>query len=709
MIRNDTACEAALVCFHHFPALFMNRPISDGTDMPDSPAPDCLNIRSPKFSKMFAKLMLLTVLIFSGISTGVQAQDDAARHFSVTAPTLVLNDIDFTITIEPQVTAPTAADTLPLSYRIQTADGTVLAEGLRQPEQIGEPIEISGLSFSNSGSHPLTVSYGSVSETVSTRSIPGILSLLPALLAIAMALITRQVIVALFFGIWLGASIVAGYNPLMGFLRTFDHYIVEALSDSDRIYILIFSLALGGMVGVISKSGGTQGIVEWLSQYASNRRRGQLATWAMGVLIFFDDYANTLIVGNTMRPLADKLRISREKLSYLVDSTAAPIANVAIISTWIGYEISLINDAFVALEIGGNPYITFLKTIPYNFYPIFTLFFGLFITLLTRDYGPMWHAEYRAHSTGRVLRADATPLANMSNEDILADENTPKRWYNALIPVGTVIATVCIGLIATGWSDGWSAIAAAAAAENVSPDDISLMRKVSAIIGASNSFSSLMWAAFIGGIVAIVMALGQRLLSLQQSMSSWVGGIQAMMMAAIILTAAWSIGDICKALLTADYVVHLTRPFLQPQWLPLLIFLSAAVMAFATGTSWGTMAILMPISIPLAHQAPAMDPTIDAAHGMAILLSTTAAVLAGATFGDHCSPISDTTIMSSMASSADHIDHVRTQLPYALTVGGVSCMLGYIPVGFGMNEWLLMPLGIGICFLVIRFVGKKVE
>ncbi|RMH98750.1 MAG: Na+/H+ antiporter NhaC family protein, partial [Calditrichaeota bacterium] len=512
-----------------------------------------------------------------------------------------------------------------------------------------------------------------------------------------MALITRQVIVALFFGIWLGATFVFGYDPLSGFLHTLDDYIVNAVADRDHAFILIFSLALGGMVGVITKSGGTQGIVEKLAQYARNARGGQLATWFMGVLIFFDDYANTLIVGNTMRPLSDKLRISREKLSYLVDSTAAPVSNIAIISTWIGYEISLINESFQSLGIDSNAYITFIKTIPFNFYPIYTLAFGLMVALLLRDFGPMWKAEYRTRTTGEVLAPDATPLANLASEDIVADEGVPKRWYNALIPVLVVILGVCVGLVVTGLQS--------VRAEGVDLSQLPFIEQLSKIVGSSDSFSVLMWAAFLGSLTAIGMALAQRLLSLHQAMEAWVAGVRSMIMAAIILTSAWAIGAVCTDISTAQYVVHLTEQYLSPHWLPLMIFLSAGVIAFATGTSWGTMAILMPIAIPMAHAFPQSDPSIDAAHAMGLLLCSTAAVLAGATFGDHCSPISDTTVMSSMASGADHIDHVRTQLPYAAASALIAAVCGYIPVGFGLSNWVVLPLGLLATFLVVRFLG----
>ncbi len=657
-----------------------------------------------------SSILFLLVIWFCGIfPMHLFAREPA--NFSVEMPKVALSGIEFSVTIHPTPAFYLVAGNQEIPYRIlEGKTRTILKEGVQRFDPAKpEPLRVGGLRLAHTGKVGLEISLGKEKVRREIRAIPAFFSILPPLLAIALALITRQVIVALFSGIWLGVTFLYGYNPILGFLHTLDEYIVQAMASKEHVFILVFSLVLGGMVGVISRSGGTQGIVEKLSQLAKNSRGGQIATWLMGVFIFFDDYANTLIVGNTMRPLTDKLKISREKLSYLVDSTAAPVANIAIISTWIGYEISLINDSLSQMGVNSNAYILFLKTIPYNFYPIYTLIFGLTVALLLRDFGPMRRAEFRAQSTGQVLRAHAVPLADLSAKELLADEHTPKRWYNALVPVAMVILVVSVGLFYTGWSAGMEKLAAEAGAAGVTVSDLPLIRRISAIIGESDSFAVLMWAAFIGSITAIIMALWQRLLNLHQALDAWVGGIRSMVMAAIILTSAWAIGSICVELFTADYVVHLTRAYLTPHWLPLVTFITAALISFATGTSWGTMAILMPIAIPLAHKFPQSDISIDAAHAMGLLLSTTGAVLAGATFGDHCSPISDTTIMSSMASGADHIDHVRTQLPYALTAAAVASLFGYIPVGFGVTNWVVLPLGILAEIVIIFFAGRRID
>ena len=650
------------------------------------------------------RMLIVLLCLLSACASLLFAQ---SGDLQIKTPRIALTDIPVTLEITPSMESYLQADSGGIPYAVSRSDGTILAEGTAHlSAKDPQNIVISGLSFSTSGTQDLQIRFGEQTQQIRLRVIPGFLSILPPVLAIALALLTRQVLVALFFGIWLGAVFVFDYSIFVGFLRTLDEYIINAVANRDHVFIIIFSLLLGGMVGVVSKAGGTQGIVDKLAQYAQNARGGQIATWLMGVLIFFDDYANTLIVGNTMRPLSDKLRISREKLSYLVDSTAAPVANIAIISTWIGYEVSLIDQAYRTHGIEGNAYITFIQTIPYNFYPLFSLFMGLLIAVMMRDFGPMYTAEQRTRTTGKVLSDNAAPLMDLGGAELMADEDTPKRWYNALIPLGAVILTVSVGLFATGWDSGLAELAREMTAEGKTLADAGFIRKMSAIVGASNSFSVLMWASFIGGVVGIVMAMSQRLLSLQQALDAWVGGIKSMMMACIILTAAWAIGSICGDLYTADYVVSISQHFLSVEWLPTIIFLSAAVVAFSTGTSWGTMAILMPIAIPMAHKFALETPGMDEAHATGMLLCVTAAVLAGATFGDHCSPISDTTILSSMASGADHIDHVRTQLPYAISAAVIACIFGYIPVGFGLNHWLTLPLGAVATWALVRFVGK---
>jgi Na+/H+ antiporter NhaC len=512
-------------------------------------------------------------------------------------------------------------------------------------------------------------------------------SLLPPIVAISLALAFRDVVVSLFVGVWLGATLVADGNAVSGFFRVIDTYARDALTDSDKMSIILFSILLGGMVGVMSRSGGTHGVVKALEPYATTPRRAQVVTWLMGVAIFFDDYSNTLIVGNTMRPVTDRHRVSREKLAYLVDSTAAPVACVALVSTWIGYQVSLVGDALEKAGSDLNPFGVFLASIPFAFYPIFGLVITFVVAVSGRDWGPMLAAERRARA-GELVAATSQPLADYESTGLAPDDDTPKRWWNAAVPVALVIGSTLVGLYITG-------------RESLLADGATGM-SLSRIIGASDPFTVLLWASLVGLTAAIVLAVGQRALDLRQSLEAMVNGFKSMLMAFVVLTLAWSLGQVCTDLGTAAYIKGAVGPHVPPGLIPVAIFLVAAAVSFSTGTSWGTMAILTPLAVPLVLDSVAADP--------AILAATVAAILGGAVFGDHCSPISDTTILSSMASSCDHVDHVRTQLPYALLGAGLSIFIGYLPEAFvGISPWILLGVGFVVIALWSRFVATPVE
>ncbi len=534
---------------------------------------------------------------------------------------------------------------------------------------------------------------------------PGWLSLLPPLAAILLALITREVVVSLFAGIWLGALFMADWNVVTATLMSVDEFALQALAgNADHVAIVMFSLLLGGMVGVMSRSGGTLGMVEAMRPYATSRRRGQFFTWLAGLLIFFDDYANTLIVGNTMRPITDRLKVSREKLAYVVDSTAAPMAAIALISTWVGFEITLIGDALASaagtvadpaeaadlLAASENPFNVFLHSIPFLFYPILALSFVVMTVVTRRDFGPMRQAEQRAVSGGGLHRPDAQLAADTGGGLMDAPEDKPHRWINAALPVFLTIVVALGGIYVTGRA----AIGADAG--------------LRAVVGAADPFKALIWASFLGSVTAIVMTWGQGILKLQETIEAWVGGMRAMMLAVIILVLAWGLGGVTEALGTGPYLSSLLSDTLPIHLLPVLTFLTAAVISFATGTSWGTMSILFPVVIPLAV-AMGAGVGFDAGSHYSILLGTVSSIMAGAIFGDHCSPISDTTVMSSMASACDHVDHVRTQLPYAVTVAAVAMLVGDIPSAYGFSPFLGIGIGLLILYAVLRFFGRRLD
>ncbi len=525
----------------------------------------------------------------------------------------------------------------------------------------------------------------------------GLWSLLPALLAIGLALATRQVLLSLLGGVWLGAAILHG-GPIVALPRSLD-LIAGVAANPDRVKIMVFTLMMGGMVGVISASGGTAGIVDVVVRRAKSPRSASLATWGMGMLVFFDDYASSLLVGSTMRPVTDKFGISREKLSYLVDSTAAPIASLALVSTWVGYEVSLLGDAMKAAGIERDAYDVFLSGLPSRFYQVFALLFVVMIALSDRDFGPMLKAERRARLEGKPIRDGGQPLMDTGlMEEAAQMRNVQPRWWLALTPIGVLVGTVLIHLWTSGTEAGRADPAAFAAAQ---ADGV--MRLFGYVLSNAASYDALLYGAGFGAGSALLLAVLVRAGTVTESIDALVRGVRAMSLAILVLVLAWSIGKVMEDLRAGAYVAGALGDTLPAWTLPSLTFILAGLIALATGTSWGTMAILFPIVIPLvaAHRA---DPAFEA-----ILLGTASAILGGSVFGDHCSPISDTTVLSSIASASDHVDHTRTQAPYALLCAAVTLGIGYIPLGFGLSPWVSMGLGLVVLLAVLRLFGRVPE
>ncbi len=564
------------------------------------------------------------------------------------------------------------------------------------------------------------------------KSIPLWYSLIPPLLAIILALVFKEVIVALFCGIWAGAFIAGGlrfeslYYFLVSFMESIEKYVIGALNDGGHLSVIVFSLLIGGMVAIISKNGGMAGVVLRLSKYAKSKRSSEFITWLLGIAIFFDDYANTLIVGNTMRSVTDKFKVSREKLAYIVDSTAAPVSAIAFITTWIGAELGYIDDGVSKIALGGDltAYAIFISSLKYSFYPILTLAFILFIVLSKKDYGPMLKAEKRSILKGQVSPAKNLSEDELNMEDLSPVKDAPQRWYNAAIPVLTVILVTIFGLIDTGmtgvynslsgmeidnlsysWGSIWSNMNA------LGESGTGFFTKLGTLIGSSDSYVALLWASLSGVVIALILTVSQKIMTLFDSMHWMVNGFKTMMPALIILTLAWALAACTNELHTADFLSGALENSINPYLIPVIIFILAALIAFSTGSSWSTMAILYPIAIPTCF-------AICQANGISdemtfeLLLNVIATVLAASVLGDHCSPISDTTILSSLASDCNHIDHVRTQLPYALTVGlvsitcvGLSTLLG----GGWLISIALLISGMVLLWFIVQQFGKRVE
>ncbi len=642
-------------------------------------------------NKLLYLLLLFLVVQFSFSNNST----DSVVRFEIKFPAVILTDIPFKIEIKALTEQNKLDETF--SENIESVNIYNWENGEAVPFKVKLQngfAAVDNALITKSGKNVVSVHYKNISGSENIRAIPGFLSILPPLLAIGLALLLREVIISLFAGVLLGSILIFDYNIFDGIFKVVDHFIINSIAQTSHVQIIVFSLLFGGMVGVITKNGGSLGIANLVTKFAKNPKRGQLSTWGLSFLFFFDDYANVLIRGNLMRPITDKLLVSREKLAFVVDAGAATVASIFIISTWIGYEIGLIEQGLQSIGYQADAYSVFISTIPYRFYPILTLIFVFMIAVTGRDFGPMRIAEMRMQREGMPSREGAEPAADLTDLSQVKIEINKIRWYNGLIPIITIIVVALGGLYFTGVK-----ALSSAGVESFSVGDI---------ISKSDSYSSLLWASFSGGLIAILLSVLQRILSAKQAIEAWFDGIKSMLLAILILVLAWSIGKVTEDLHTADYLVQILRGSISPQFLPVLTFLIAAIISFATGTSWGTMAIMMPLVIPLGFTI-AMDAGMSSEGVRLILYGNISSVLAGAVFGDHCSPISDTTIMSSMASGCDHIDHVRTQLPYAVLVAIVGMLVGDIPTAFGISPYLSILTGSLVLLAILYIIGRRVD
>lgn len=545
----------------------------------------------------------------------------------------------------------------------------------------------------------LTVFAEEVDKAVLNAQRFGFWTLVPPVVAIVLAFITKNVVLSLFLGVFSGAILLQlnGVNLISvvptAFLMVVNQ-ILKSLADPWNAGIILQCLAIGGLIALISKMGGAKAIAESLSKKAKSPVSVQIITWILGILVFFDDYANSLIVGPIMRPVTDKMKVSREKLAFIIDATAAPIAGIALISTWVGYEVSLIKDGFQQVGVKANAYNTFVSTIPYRFYNILILIFIVFTAITLREFGSMLKAEKDARNG--INKED---LDKIDSKELEPKEGIKLNVWNAIIPILVLILGAFIGF----YLNGYHAIMAGEDKGlielfNTAPVSFAAIREA---FGASDASIVLFQSALFASIVAIFMGVVQKIFTVSEAIDTWVEGTKTLVITGVILLLAWSLSAVIKDLGTAKFLVSMLSNKIPVFLLPTLIFIMASIISFATGTSYGTMGILMPLTIPLASAMASGD--------FRYLTISISAVLTGAIFGDHCSPISDTTILSSMGAGCDHIKHVKTQMSYSLCVAFITGVFGYIPVTLGVPVYIVLLLDSLILFAIVRFVGKPVE
>ncbi|EAL3833043.1 Na+/H+ antiporter NhaC family protein [Campylobacter upsaliensis] len=548
----------------------------------------------------------------------------------------------------------------------------------------------------------------------------GFITLLPPFIAIILAFITKDVILSLFMGVLSGTfllslasniffvdtiALINIYDTLVESFSKIISYVLKSTSDPVNAGIILQILCIGGLVALITKMGGAKAIALQFAKRAKTAISAQLNTWFIGLLIFFDDYANLLIVGPIMRPLADKFKISREKFAFIIDSTAAPVAGIAIISTWIGLEVSLIKNAYASIGIDNiSAFGIFVETIPYRFYNIFMLFFVALTAIMGREFGSMYEAQIRAKTTGQIApvsKSAALDTAELEDQFLAPKDGIEIRAFDAIVPVMTLIILAILGF----YFNGFSALEGEELA-NAKANPLSFETLRSAF-GSADSSIVLFQAALFAAIVAIFIGVRRRIFNIKEAIETWIYGWKTMIFTIVLLLLAWSLSSIVKDLGTSTFITHLLADKLPEFILPATIFAFASLISFAIGTSYGTMGVLMPLAVPLAFEVAKLNGLEGEAlhHYMVLNISC---VLTGAIFGNHCSPISDNVILSSMSAKCDHMEHVRTQIPYALFICAISLFTGYIPAALGLSVWLVLPLNFILITLLLRIIGKKV-
>ena len=490
-------------------------------------------------------------------------------------------------------------------------------------------------------------------------------ALVPPIVAIALALITKEVYSSLFVGIVVGGLFYSGFGFEGTVLHVFEDGIVSVLSDSYNVGILVFLVILGTMVSLMNKAGGSSAFGRWASEHVRSRVGAQLATILLGVLIFIDDYFNCLTVGSVMRPVADKAKISRAKLAYLIDATAAPVCIIAPISSWAA--------AVTGFVEGEDGFSIFIRAIPYNFYALLTVVMMVTMAVMKMEYGPMRTHEKNALK-GDLYTTPDRPYENASNEAVV---NKNGKVIDLVIPIASLIVCCVIGMIYTGgFFDGTGFVEA---------------------FSASDASVGLMLGSFFGLIITMVLYIVRKVLSFHDCMECIPEGFKAMVPAILILTFAWTLKAMTDSLGAAEYVASVVAASADGllNFLPAIIFIVACFLAFATGTSWGTFGILIPIVV-----------NVFAGTNETMMIISISACMAGAVCGDHCSPISDTTIMASAGAQSNHINHVNTQLPYAITCAAVS-FVTYIVAGFAQSAWIALPVGVVLMLATLMVIRAE--
>lgn len=529
-------------------------------------------------------------------------------------------------------------------------------------------------------------------KAVSVYSMPGIVSLIPVLFLLVIAFATGQALIALGLGLFVSSSFVNGFNPFYGFLRMLDTYLILPLVDGDNIKVVLIAFFLSGLIGIIQKGGGALGLTKKIAKYSKTNESVQIAILAVGYLIFFDDFASIFITGPNMLNISDLMFVSREKFAFLVHATSSPLSSIMPISSWMGFELSLITQQIEKLntKYGEDSFVIFMKSVPRCYFIILLNVFTIGLLLFKKDFGPMLKAQKRAYHQKVVCKAISSEKVNNPLEP---EENTPQRWYNALIPIVLVAFVAITSLFLTGY---YKIVQLKKEGNEYHPGF-----SLSTIVSKGDAFSSLIYSTFFAFLVSVVLFKFQKIMNFPKILEVFVEGIKDVVEALLILIFAWAIGKSYEHLGCAKYLGSIAQGSLNPSFIPLIVFLLSCIISFATGTSWGTMTVMFPLVIPLINSIS--KDTSD-------LYSSIGAIISGSVFGDMFGPISGTSVMASLVSQIPLKDHVSSQLPYGLTVLFISLITGYLPVGLKIYPYYVaLIIGSALTLVTVYLLGSNVN
>ncbi len=522
----------------------------------------------------------------------------------------------------------------------------------------------------------------------------GFLTLIPPAIAIFLCLITRRVLISLFLGVFAGSLIISGWNPLEGLIYSLDT-LSSSISDTGHVHLLLFNLFMGSGFALMWRLGGSKALSEWAKTRLKSKRGVGIGAWLLGFVVFFSDYISIIIRGSIFRDVFTNARVSKEKLSYMIASTSGPIATF-FISDWIAFQISMVKEGIEQAGITDvAPLTGYLQSIPLNIYCIFAVALVGIVAISRKDWGPMLKAERRAEETGEVSKKGSAPMMEMDKElgDVL--ENVKPRLITFILPLVVLIVVTLFGFYWTGHGD-------IEFQGSVAQYFVNILEK-------ADAGKALLWGSFCMTLVGMILALVYKAMNLEAIMGTVIDGMKMMILACSILVLAWSVGAVMKDMGLAKFIVQLIGKSIPFPLIPPMLFLIGMLISFATGTSWGTMTILTPIAIPLVYRLTGDSLT-------AVMMS--GVVFSGAIFGDNCSPISDTMVLSTIFSGANHMDHVVTQIPYSVECAAISFVLYFLYGIFNVKQnWTLIVLGIvlGIIALILitfalhRISSKKLD